>query len=211
MTSQQKNGQEQCPFGADDGEPAATKKEWKKYMKELDVVGDMSPDERRQWAIREAARLEQNLQYEEAEKTAEPVVDVSEPGIETLNRTTYTQIRNANKFDLLVTFYAPWCPHCKAFLLDENAPIKALSASLEKKKGPKVVTFDVTASDAPEALGLNSVPTIFLIKTTGEAIKFQQNPHDLKLLMAFALGDPVPNSTSLIEKPIARHLRQPSA
>lgn len=207
MTAQQKNGQQQCPFGGDDGK-AATKKEWKKYMKELDVVGSMSPEERRAWAIREAAKLEANLdKIEEPDFIGKPAVNVSDPGIEALNRTTYSQIRNENKYDLLVTFYAPWCPHCKAFVTDENAPIKALAASLEKAKGPKVVTFDITASDPPEALGLTAVPTIFLIKTTGEAILFKQNPGDIKLLMAFALGDDSSNSTSLIEKPIARHLR----
>mmetsp|Transcript_58054 Transcript_58054/g.92244 ORF Transcript_58054/g.92244 Transcript_58054/m.92244 type:complete len:268 (-) Transcript_58054:33-836(-) len=208
LTAKQKSGQEQCPFGGDDNDPPPTKKEYMKYMRGLSKVGEMSPDQRREWAAREAAKLEANLKYEE-EEVKEPSVNVSMPGVEALNRTTLAEIRKENKLDLLVTFYAPWCPHCKAFVTSENAPIKALSASLEKVNGPRVVTFDVTASDAPEALMIHAVPTIYLIKTTGEAIQFKQNPHDLNLLMAFALGDSAPaaKSAALLTKPITRHLR----
>merc|ERR1719478_1780536 len=148
----------------------------------------MSPEERRAYA---AANEEKWLNQPEPErKIKELSVDVTAPGVEALNNKQWTELRNANKFDFLITFYAPWCPHCKAFVTSENAPIKALSASLEKANGPKVVSFDVTASEPP--LIIDAVPTIYLFKTSGEALLFEGNPHDAESLMAWSLENATP-------------------
>jgi thiol-disulfide isomerase/thioredoxin len=216
MQVKEKSTQEKCPFGGGDDDPPPTKKEYLKYMRGLSKVGNMDAAQRREWAIKEAARMqyevENGLDDSKEPEDKEPTVDITAPGVESVNRTTLSEIRNANKHDLLVTFYAPWCPHCKEFVTSANAPIKALSASLETKKGPRVITFDITATDAPEALDVTSVPTVFLIKTTGEAIEYKQNPHDLPLLMSFALGDPLPapKASALIAKPVSQHLRKPA-
>merc|ERR1719446_951559 len=152
-----------------------------KYMKGLSKVGDMDPDERRAYAL----KMEQQWlnEAEEPEHVREPTVDITKPGVEAVNSTTWSELRNANRFDMLIVFYAPWCPHCKAFVTAQNAPLKALSAALEKVNGPKVVSFDAVADDAP--LIIDAVPTLYLFKTTGEAIIFEGNHHDLEALMAW--------------------------
>jgi len=191
-----------CPFGGDDG-PEPTKKEYMRYMKGMDKIGDMSYEERRKWAIEhEEQFLNEPLSVK---KIKPPSLDVMLPGVEAVNSTTWSELRNANKFDFLVTFYAPWCPHCKAFVSSQNAPIKALSATLEKANGPKVLAFDMVASTPP--LSINSVPTIYLFKKTGEAMEFKQDPHNLEALTAFALDNSAPAAQALVQKRVVRHLR----
>jgi len=139
-----KDAREACPF-ADDNEPEPSKKEYLKYMKALGKVAEMPPHERRAYA----QRMQDKWLAESEEPVAkEPRVDVTKPGVEFVNSTTWRELRHANKFDFLITFYAPWCPHCKAFVTDKNAPLKALSASLEKAGGPKVVAFDAINDSA---------------------------------------------------------------
>jgi len=213
MQVAERSKQEKCPFGGADDDKEPSKAEWTRYMKGIAKVGDMDSAERREWAIRESAKMEAQIAdgtYKESKRDKGPIIDVAAKGIEAVNRTTLARLREENKHDLLIAFYAPWCPHCKEFIVKPNAPINALNAVLEKKHGPKVVTFDIEASDAPEALGLTSIPTIFLIKTNGQAIQYEQNPHDLKLLTAFALGTEMPAPAALIAKPVSQHLRKPA-
>lgn len=225
MGAQQKNAQEQCPFGGDDG-PPPSEKEYKKYMTGLDKIGDMNPAERRAWAakVAAAAKMQTSDEIERAEMRAQerhqadlrvmeakdraqinPSVDVSAPGVEAVNEAALDELRKKKAYDILVTFYAPWCPHCKAFVTNENAPIAALSASLEKSNGPKVVTFDVTASNIPSDVKVDSVPAIYLFRKTGLPIAFNEDPHDLKRLTAFALGD-APTPTVLLATSARRHV-----
>lgn len=194
-----KDARQSCPFGGDDG-PEPSKKEYLRYMRGLDKVADMNPEERRAYALKHQQEWMENADAER--KIAKPSVDIAKPGVEAVNSTTWTELRHANEYDILVTFYAPWCPHCKVFVTSENAPINALGASLEKAKGPKVVKFDITGSSPPGQLGIDSVPTIYLFKKSGEAIEFEGDFHNAEALMAFALGKPAsaPTAHGLLQK-----------
>jgi len=197
-----KDSRAACPFGDEGPEPS--KKEYLKYMRAMSKVGDMSPEERRAYAI---ANQDKWLNEDEpTRKVGKPTVDITKPGVETVNETQWSELRKANKFDMLITFYAAWCPHCKALVLAEFAPIKALSASLEKVQGPKVVTFDIDKSEPP--LSLTGVPTIYLFKKTGEAIEFEGNPHDVESLMKWALAKQTVAKESLVAKQTVQHLRK---
>lgn len=181
--SGQKDSRAVCPFADNDDEKEVTDEEYKKYMTAMDKIGDMSYQERVAYA---RAHQDEYLNRPEREPVAkEPRVNVSEPGVHAVNSSTWAELRQANKHELLITFYAPWCPFCKAFVVAKNAPINALSAALEKVNGPKVVKFDVEADTAP--LVIEAIPTVFLFKTNGEAIEFEGDTHDTKALMAFAL------------------------
>jgi len=191
-----------CPFGGGPDEPEPSKKEYMKYMNGLDKVGDMDPAQRRAWAMEHANDPMKTVKR----KILPPTVDLSKSGVHAVNSTQWSELRHANKYEMLITFYAPWCPHCKKFVLSANAPINALSESLEKVGGPKVVTFDMVADDSP--LTLDSVPTIYLFKTNGMAIPFKEDPFNLEALMAFAMPAP---KQALVEKQVTRHLRTQSA
>jgi len=193
-----------CPFGGGPDEPEPSKKEYMKYMNGLDRVGDMTREERVAYA---QANEERWMEESEEPEIKEPRIDVTKPGPEALNSTTWAELRNKNAFDFLITFYAPWCPHCKAFVLGENAPINALSDSIDKANGPKVVTFDITADDSP--LNVDAVPTVFLFRRDGQAIQFEGNPHDLDSTLAFALDNATPKKQKQ-EALVVKHLRAPA-
>lgn len=195
-----------CPFGGDDDGPEVTTKEYLKYMKAMDKIGDMTSEQRRAYAW-EHRNDHINAPVVE-EKIKEPTIDVTKPGVHAVNSTTWSELRKANKFNFLITFYAPWCPHCKKFVTGKNAPVKAFSASLEKMKidVPKVVTFDMIADTPP--LIIDAVPTIYLFKTNGEALTFDGDGHDLEALMKFALQKP---AAALVAKKTVKHLRKPTA
>lgn len=103
--------------------------------------------------------------------------------------------------DALIVFYAPWCPHCQQFVLhDESgnpqrAPLELLRKEMaenQKFKDVKVYRSDVTRleeQDIPQALRVESIPTLFYVNTEGKAIKFNGNPHDTDAIKEF-LTDP---------------------
>jgi len=195
-----------CPFSDDPDEKNVTTKEYLKYMKALDKMGDMTSEERRAFAW-EHRNDHINAPVVE-KKIKAPTIDVTQSGVHAVNSTTWSELRKANKFNFLITFYAPWCPHCKAFVTGKNAPFKAFSASLEKMKidVPKAITFDVIADTPP--LVIDAVPTIYLFKTNGEALTFDGDGHDLEALMKFALQKP---AAALVAKTVVTHLRKTTA
>jgi len=203
LGSDGKDSRAVCPF-SDEDEKEPTTKEYMKYMGAMDKLGDMTAEERVQYALR---HQHDHLNDPVVEpKIKDPTVDVTSPGVESVNSTTWSELRQANKFDFIITFYATWCPHCKAFATAKNAPLKALSASLEKVGGPKVVMFDVKATTPP--LVIDAVPTVYLFKTNGEANEFKGDGHNMPALMAFALQKPAP---ALVAQKVVQHLRKPSA
>lgn len=198
-----KDSRAACPFG-DDDEREPTTKEYNKYMGAMDKIGDMNQEERRAWAMK---HQHDHLDDPVVEpKIKDPTVDVTKPGVEAVNSTTWSELRHANKFDFIIAFYAPWCPHCKAFVTNKNSPLKALSESLEKVDGPKVVQFDMIKDTAP--LVIDAVPTVYLFKTNGEATEFKGDGHDMSALMSFALQKP---AAALVAKKVVQHLRQTAA
>jgi len=187
-----KDARQACPFGGGDDEPEPSDKEYMKYMNALDAMGDMNDEQRRAFAIEHA---DDPMPEQKAKKIKAPTVDLSAPGVHAVNSTQWSELRHANKYDMLIVFYAPWCPHCKTFVKGKNAPINAISESLSKAGGPKVVTFDMVADKPP--LNLDSVPTVYLFKRNGMAVLFEKDTSDLKGLMSFALDKPASNQKAV--------------
>jgi thiol-disulfide isomerase/thioredoxin len=96
------------------------------------------------------------------------------------------------KQDLLLVFYAPWCPTCQTFVMHdaqgnpEKAPLELLSKEFQAASGPKVVKWDVDVDRNVGDFDVEYIPTVYLVTSNGEKQMFKGDPHDAKALKQFA-------------------------
>lgn len=92
------------------------------------------------------------------------------------------------KGDVLVVFYAPWCPHCQQYVMHdekgnaENAPIERLNKRL--KSIVKVVKFDTNSHEVPAGYDVQYVPTMYLSSKHGK-MKYEADPMDFAAVEHF--------------------------
>jgi thiol-disulfide isomerase/thioredoxin len=98
---------------------------------------------------------------------------------------------------LLVVFYAPWCPHCHDFVIKGNthAPIEMLNKELIRRKGPKVVKFNIQQSPPPSQFPMEFIPTTYAVTASGAAVKYSGDPGNLEKLENFAVAQQSANAT----------------
>lgn len=94
------------------------------------------------------------------------------------------------KSDMLVTFYAPWCPHCETFVLADNAPLKELAKEMGDAdiKGLRVLSVDVTTvQKIPERFGaIQYVPAVFFVPGEKDSAPVAyQSEYSIEALTAF--------------------------
>mmetsp|Transcript_87674 Transcript_87674/g.283860 ORF Transcript_87674/g.283860 Transcript_87674/m.283860 type:complete len:234 (+) Transcript_87674:88-789(+) len=99
------------------------------------------------------------------------------------------------KNDLLIVFYAPWCPHCRSFVMQDsagnsaNAPLELLNRDIRASNGPKVVKFNIEANARPDGFAVDYVPKIYFDSKSGSTrTTYQGNPSDLPSLKAWAMA-----------------------
>jgi thiol-disulfide isomerase/thioredoxin len=165
-----KEGAAGCPFGGGSGGPKASKEEADNFFEGFAKAYDKV----------------HGIKHESTTTAAPPAA--APDAVQEVNAHLLTQLMSEGKEDLLVAFYAPWCPHCKTFVLADPAPIDTLSKELHAANGPKVLSFDTTASNPPAGFEVQYIPTVFVVSKTGAKKVFNGDPADLPTLKAFALA-----------------------
>merc|ERR1712159_524360 len=79
--------------------------------------------------------------------------------------------------NFIVVFYAPWCPHCQAFVLAKDAPVDRLAKEIQDAGGPKVLVFDTTKESLPSRFErIHAIPTILYVNLDGRRKEFLESP-----------------------------------
>merc|ERR1719261_1861484 len=104
---------------------------------------------------------------------------------------------DAKKKDVLVVFYAPWCPHCQTFVLHngkgnpETAPLEVFNKKIKAAGADKtldVVRFDVAENreaGLPKGFKVQHIPTIYMASADGKKTVFSGNHVDSATLVDF--------------------------
>eukprot|EP00928_Gymnodinium_smaydae_P041861 TRINITY_DN28276_c0_g1_i1.p1 TRINITY_DN28276_c0_g1~~TRINITY_DN28276_c0_g1_i1.p1 ORF type:complete len:266 (-),score=54.21 TRINITY_DN28276_c0_g1_i1:93-827(-) len=180
-----------CPFGPDGDDKPLTEKQKAQnsnFLKGLgdaaDLLGvtDVSAAERAAAAkaVVTATNVHEGaLAKADSAKSPKSMISVDAQSLREL----------VQEADVLVTFYAPWCPHCQAFLINEGAPLKGIAEEFSQMPGaPKVAVFDTAAHAVPSDLNVEFIPTVYLMKKNGDRIEFTKDPLEIAALKSFALG-----------------------
>jgi len=111
--------------------------------------------------------------------------DTDSQYVKAVNATSLLSMMRAAEADLLIVFYAPWCPHCQTYVMhDEHgnadkAPLELLAKELAPNKGVKVLKYDINEHKPPIGFALEHVPTIFFkSRQRPTPVAFQGDPHD---------------------------------
>lgn len=111
------------------------------------------------------------------------------------------------KEDVLVIFYASWCPHCQTYVLHDaignsaNTPAEALNEELSQIGGPQVLLFDVEAHEVPKGFDVQVIPTLYSATKDGKRSQYQGNPRDFNKIKQFLF----PSRFNDLSKDVKKH------
>jgi thiol-disulfide isomerase/thioredoxin len=151
------------------------------YVKAIKMVATGKTDPQLAKLQAAQAKLEGAAQ---AYKAAEAELQVAlEDMLETpsVNLQSLTEKVAKKDKDFLVVFYAPWCGHCQRFVLHDGtgdpskAPLEKINKDLSGDS-LQVVRFDITASEAPNDMPVEFIPTVYLATKDGGRHKFNGDP-----------------------------------
>jgi thiol-disulfide isomerase/thioredoxin len=118
-----------------------------------------------------------------------------EQKVTAVNGQSLTGLLNKKEKDVLVVFYAPWCPHCKTFVMHdatgnaEKAPLELFNAELKQAGATKtleVVKFDTAADqNVPANFEVQYIPAVYMATKDGKFVPFKGDPHSIADLKTF--------------------------
>merc|ERR1719235_573299 len=87
--------------------------------------------------------------------------------------------------DVLIVFYAPWCPHSQNFVIHDGngvpqrAPLEIFNRNIHDSGASetlKVVRFDVSVVvDIPAGFEVKTVPTIYMASADGRKVPYKES------------------------------------
>jgi protein disulfide isomerase len=97
---------------------------------------------------------------------SEPIPEANDKGVKVIVGKTFNSIVYDSSKDVLVEYYAPWCPHCKNI-----EPIYTGLGELLKTIAPNVVVakIDATANSLPDDVSVAGFPTIHFFPANDKA------------------------------------------
>merc|ERR1719161_2471676 len=119
------------------------------------------------------------------------------PQVPSKTTTEVNSMVDAKKKDMLIVFYAPWCPHCQTFVLHngkgnpEEAPLEVFYKGVKAAGADKtleVVRFDVSANreaGLPTGFEVQHIPTIYMAAADGKKTVFSGSHVDSATLVDF--------------------------
>merc|ERR1719428_2563684 len=89
-----------------------------------------------------------------------------------VNGAALTSMVEKKEKDLLVVFYAPWCPHCQSYVLHdgkgspEDAPLEVFNREMQASGANatlKILRYDTAADqNLPNGFDVKYIPTIYV-------------------------------------------------
>jgi len=97
---------------------------------------------------------------------SEPIPESNDGPVKIVVADNYDAIVNDNTKDVLVEFYAPWCPHCKNI-----EPIyNSVGEKLKDVTSLVLAKIDATANTIPDDLPVTGFPTLLLFNANNKGV-----------------------------------------
>jgi thiol-disulfide isomerase/thioredoxin len=171
-----------------------------KFLADAEKVEDTSKsptkEQKKEWksAMEEYVKAQTVMQKAQKKLMTAMTAMLQVPAIDTAKLNSMV---DAKKKDVLVVFYAPWCPHCQTFVLHngkgnpEEAPLEVFNKNIKSAGADKtldVVRFDVAENreaGLPKGFKVQHIPTIYMASADGKKTVFSGNQVDSATLVDF--------------------------
>ncbi|KAK3606224.1 hypothetical protein CHS0354_037897 [Potamilus streckersoni] len=90
---------------------------------------------------------------------SEPIPASNDEPVKMAVARNFDEIVNNEKKDVVIEFYAPWCPHCESF----GPKYMELAEKLKSEPELTMVKMDATANDIPKPFEYSKFPMIYMV------------------------------------------------
>lgn len=153
-----------------------------------------TPEERKEYkaAMEEYGEASKTMKNAQARLMSAMTKMLQVPAV---GSTELTSLLEKKEKDLLIVFYAPWCPHCQTFVLHdgkgspEGAPLEIFNRNVMASSANmtlSVLRYDISADrNIPAGFEVKHIPTIYMAAADGKKTPFNENHVDSATLVNF--------------------------